>query len=160
MGEPFLWAHANPRQECLGGFTQLFDTGGGAWGPGTAGGTFSRFCRRMEIGERPICPGVSGCWRRRDSGSASRNSPNRWIAAACSGPHFTPSCSAFLTPERCSGANVPNMSGSSFRDGDVSAWGGKISYGCPRYCLARWTSSPEESRKALHGQVTRICESP
>jgi hypothetical protein len=32
-------------------------------------------------------------------------------------------------------------------------WGGKISYGCPRYCLARWISSPEESRKALLGQV-------
>lgn len=47
MGEPFLWVHANPRQECLGRFTQLFDTGGGAWGPGTAGGTFRLFCRRM-----------------------------------------------------------------------------------------------------------------
>jgi hypothetical protein len=40
----------------------------------------------------------------------------------------------------------------------MTALGGKISYGCPRYCLARWTSSPEKSRKALHGQVTRICE--
>jgi hypothetical protein len=47
MGEPFLWVHANPRQECLGRFTQLFDTGGGAWRPGTAGGTFRLFCRRM-----------------------------------------------------------------------------------------------------------------
>jgi len=32
MGKPFLWLRANPRQECLGWFTQLFDTGGGAWG--------------------------------------------------------------------------------------------------------------------------------
>src|SRR5438045_1685579 len=34
MGEPFLWVHANPRQECPGRFTQLFDTGwcvGGGW---------------------------------------------------------------------------------------------------------------------------------
>ena len=41
-----------------------------------------------------------------------------------------------------------------------SALSGKISYGCPRYCLARGTSSPEESRKALHGHVTRICGNP
>ena len=40
----------------------------------------------------------------------------------------------------------------------MSALGGKISYEYPRYCFARWTSSPEKSRKALHGQVTRICE--
>jgi len=40
----------------------------------------------------------------------------------------------------------------------MSALGGKISYGCPRYCLARGTSSPEESRRALHGPVTRPVE--
>src|SRR5579871_677213 len=32
MSEPFLWVHANPRQECLGRFTQRFDTGGSPWG--------------------------------------------------------------------------------------------------------------------------------
>jgi hypothetical protein len=40
----------------------------------------------------------------------------------------------------------------------MTALGGKISYGCPRYCLARGTSLPEESPKALHGQVTRSVE--
>jgi hypothetical protein len=35
----------------------------------------------------------------------------------------------------------------------MSALGGKVSYGRPRYCLAKWTSSPEESRKALHALV-------
>ena len=30
----------------------------------------------------------------------------------------------------------------------MSALSGKISYGCPRYCLARGASSPEESRES------------
>src|SRR5271165_1827795 len=38
----------------------------------------------------------------------------------------------------------PNRSGSSFRDGAMTALGGKISYGCPRYCLARGIVAREE----------------
>ena len=159
MGEPFLWVHANPRQECLGRFTQLFDTEGGAWGPGTVGGTFRLFCRRMEIGELPSIR-VTGCWRRLSFRLCVEELAKPLNRCRLFGALLHAILLSFLDSGKVLGCERPEYERSSFRDGDVSALGDKISYGCPRYCLARWTSSPEESRKVLHGQVTRIFESP
>src|SRR3954451_22863413 len=139
MGEPFLWVHANPRQECLGRFPQLFDLGGGAWGPGTAGGTFRLFCRLMEIGERPICPRVSGCWRRLSFRLCVEELANPLNRCSLFGAPLHAILLSFLDSGKVLGYERPEYERSSFRDGDVSASGGKISYGCPRYCLARWT---------------------
>ncbi len=151
MGEPFCGA-TRTLGRMPGRFTLLFDTGVGAWGRGQSVERSVCFADEWKLGNVPSVPAFQDAGGGCDSGSASRNSRNCSIAAACSGLQFTPSCSAFLTPERCSGANAPNMSASSFRDGAMTALGGKISYGCPRYCLAKRTSSPEESRKAFHGR--------
>src|SRR5580692_8868964 len=107
MGEPFLWVHANPRQECLGRFTQLFDTGGGAWGRGQPVERSVCFVDEWKLWNAHLSPRFRMLEEAVTQALRRGNSRNRWIAAACSGRHFTPSCSAFLTPERCSGANAP-----------------------------------------------------
>ena len=126
MGEPFLWVHANPRQECLGRFTQLFDTGGGAWGPGTAGGTFRLFCRRMEIGERPISPrfrmleeAVTQALRRGTRETVGSLQPVRGSTS-----RHPAQLSSLRKGARA--RTSPNRGVSSFSDGAMTALGGKI----------------------------------